>query len=64
MRFKTNKSVDRALQKFRSEEIVVQDVAVQLKVLKPGSVYSGLDIRAKAPLATSASSSKGPVLSK
>jgi hypothetical protein len=36
LRFKTNKSVDRAMQKFRAEEIVVQDVAVQVKVLKPG----------------------------
>jgi hypothetical protein len=50
LRFKTNKSVDRAMQKFRTEEIVVQDVAVQVKVLKPGG---GLKPTAK-PTKTSA----------
>ena len=35
VRFKTPKSVDRAMRKFLIEEIVVQDVAVQVKVLSP-----------------------------
>lgn len=35
VRFKTPKSVDRAMRKFLIEEIVVQDVAVQVKVLTP-----------------------------
>jgi len=34
VRFKSPKSVQRAMDKFRSEEIVVQDVAVMVKVLK------------------------------
>ena len=37
LRFKNNSAADRALSKFRSEEIVVQDVAVQVKVLRAGS---------------------------
>lgn len=35
VRFKNTKSVDRAMRKFLIEEIVVQDVAVQVKVLTP-----------------------------
>jgi len=35
VRFKNQKSVDRAMRKFLIEEIVVQDVAVQVKVLTP-----------------------------
>ena len=38
LRFKTEQSVDRALEKFRTEEIVVQDVAVHVKVLKSGTL--------------------------
>jgi hypothetical protein len=34
LRFKTSRAAERALQRFRTEEIVVQDVAVQVKVLK------------------------------
>jgi hypothetical protein len=41
LRFKANQSVGRAMKKFRREEIVVQDVAVHVKVLKPGSVNGG-----------------------
>lgn len=37
VRFKTKQAVEFALNKFRSEEIVVQDVAVQVKVLRPGN---------------------------
>jgi hypothetical protein len=29
------------MNKFRAEEIVVQDVAVQVRVLRPGSAYIG-----------------------
>ena len=36
LRFKSNQSVDLAMSRFRTEEIVVQDVAVQVKVLRPG----------------------------
>jgi len=36
LRFISNQSVDRAMSHFRTEEIVVQDVAVQVKVLRPG----------------------------
>lgn len=36
LRFKANNSVDRAMTRFRDGEIVVQDVAVQVKVLRPG----------------------------
>ena len=42
LRFKTEQSVDRALEKFRTEEIVVQDVAVHVKVLKSGT-FSEVD---------------------
>jgi RNA recognition motif-containing protein len=38
LRFKNNESVDRAMKKFQRQEVVVQDVAVQLKVVKPGAV--------------------------
>lgn len=38
LRFKNNESVDNAMKKFRKEEVVVQDVGVQLKVIKPGSM--------------------------
>jgi RNA recognition motif-containing protein len=38
LRFKNNESVDRAMKKFRKEEVVVQDVGVQLKVIKPGAI--------------------------
>jgi hypothetical protein len=49
LRFKANQSADRAMKKFRTEEIVVQDVAVHVKVLKPGSFYTGgLDSNATA----------------
>jgi hypothetical protein len=41
LRFKANQSVGRAMKKFRKEEIVVQDVAVHVKVLKPGSINGG-----------------------
>lgn len=37
LRFKTNHSVDLAMKCFQEEEIVVQDVAVQIRVLRPGS---------------------------
>mmetsp|Transcript_21952 Transcript_21952/g.61125 ORF Transcript_21952/g.61125 Transcript_21952/m.61125 type:complete len:135 (-) Transcript_21952:180-584(-) len=36
IRFKNSKSADLAMQRFRSGEIVVQDVSVQLIILKPG----------------------------
>lgn len=36
LRFKNVKSVERAMNKFRTEEIVVQDVAVQVRILEPG----------------------------
>jgi hypothetical protein len=35
VRFRHPKSVDRAMQKYRNNEIVVQDVAVEMKVLRP-----------------------------
>lgn len=35
VRFRSIQSVDRALRRYRDQEIVVQDVAIQLKVLKP-----------------------------
>ena len=41
LRFKQNESVDRAMKKFQREEVVVQDVGVQLKVIKPGAVEDG-----------------------
>lgn len=41
LRFKNNEAVDRAMKKFRKEEVVVQDVGVQLKVIKPGAVEDG-----------------------
>ena len=37
IRFKSNNAVKRVMGKFRSEEIVVDDVAVQLIVIKAGS---------------------------
>jgi len=37
VRFKSSKSVQRAMARFRTEEIVVQDVAVMIKVLKSDS---------------------------
>ena len=37
LRFKSNHSVDLAIKRFQEEEIVVQDVAVQMRVLRPGS---------------------------
>jgi len=41
VRFRTQKSVDRALRRYRSGEIVVEDVAILLKVLMPsGEVVS------------------------
>jgi RNA recognition motif-containing protein len=36
LRFKKVDSVDRAMKKFRKEEVVVQDVAVQLRVIQSG----------------------------
>lgn len=36
LRFKNGDSVDAAMKKYRKEEVVVQDVGVQLKVIKPG----------------------------
>jgi len=42
LRFKTNQSVDRAMKTFRTGEIVVQDVAVQVKLLRPGSTTGPL----------------------
>jgi RNA recognition motif. (a.k.a. RRM, RBD, or RNP domain) len=38
LRFKNIASVDAAMKKFRKEEVVVQDVGVQLKVIRPGMV--------------------------
>ena len=38
LRFKNPDYVDRAMKKFRKEEVVVQDVGVQLKVIKPGAI--------------------------
>jgi len=38
LRFKNNDSVDRAMKRFRKEEVVVQDVGVQLKVIKSGFI--------------------------
>ena len=37
LRFRSDDAVDRAMNKFRKEEVVVEDVAVQLRVIKPGS---------------------------
>jgi RNA recognition motif-containing protein len=37
LRFTNDDAVDRAMKKFRTEEVVVEDVAVQLRVIKPGS---------------------------
>lgn len=41
LRFKTGQAVDRALQKYRVAEIVVQDVGVQIRVLRAGASFSG-----------------------
>ncbi|KAL3909301.1 MAG: hypothetical protein SGILL_008138 [Bacillariaceae sp.] len=41
LRFKDNAAVDRAMKKFRNDQVVVQDVGVQLKVIKPGAVEDG-----------------------
>ncbi len=41
LRFINDESVDIAMKKFRKEEVVVQDVGVQLKVIKSGSVDDG-----------------------
>ena len=41
LRYKSDDAVDRAMNKFRTEEIVVEDVAVQLKVIKPGQEEGG-----------------------
>lgn len=43
LRFQANKSVDLAMKRFRTEEIVVQDVAVQVKVLRPGRTNLSAD---------------------
>jgi hypothetical protein len=43
LRFHAKKSVDLAMKRFRTEEIVVQDVAVQVKVLRPGSKNISVD---------------------
>lgn len=43
LRFKTNHSVDLAIKRFQEEEIVVQDVAVQMRVLRPGSTNAFAD---------------------
>lgn len=40
LRFKNADSLDAAMKKYRKEEVVVQDVGVQLKVIRPGSVES------------------------
>ena len=37
LRFTSDDAVDRAMKKFKTEEVVVEDVAVQLRVIKPGS---------------------------
>jgi RNA recognition motif-containing protein len=37
LRFTNDDAVDRAMKAFRTEEVVVEDVAVQLRVIKPGS---------------------------
>lgn len=49
LRFKSNQAVDRAMQRFRAEEIVVQDVAVQVKVLRPGSMNGPMEGEADIP---------------
>lgn len=36
LRFKSSNSVDRAMKKFRTSEVVVEDVAVQLKAIQTG----------------------------
>lgn len=41
VRFKSPKAVDLAMRKFLVEEIVVQDVAVQVKVLTPSASSNG-----------------------
>jgi hypothetical protein len=43
LRFKSNQSVDLAINRFRTGEIVVQDVAVQVKILRPGGNNSSSD---------------------
>ena len=43
LRFKSNNAVNRAMGKFRTEEIVVEDVAVQLIVIKAGLNSGGAD---------------------
>jgi ferric-dicitrate binding protein FerR (iron transport regulator) len=42
VRFRRLKSVERALRRYQSGEIVIQDVAVQVKVLKPND---DMDVR-------------------
>ena len=44
LRFKNVKAVDRAMKKFKNEEIVVQDVAVQVRILEPGGTTSAANI--------------------
>mmetsp|Transcript_24078 Transcript_24078/g.32013 ORF Transcript_24078/g.32013 Transcript_24078/m.32013 type:complete len:1012 (+) Transcript_24078:2-3037(+) len=44
VRFKSSKSVQRAIARFRTEEIVVEDVAVMIKVLKSDSPVESRDL--------------------
>lgn len=37
LRFKSREAVDRAMNEFRTNEVVVEDVAVQLKVIEAGT---------------------------
>lgn len=45
VRFKNKQSVDLVLKKFQHSEIVVQDVAVQVKALAQNAVYDDVDER-------------------
>ncbi len=56
VRYISAKSVDRALHEYRNGEIVVQDVAVQVKVLKSevGSLPGPSDLASPAPAVAAA----------
>merc|ERR1712183_548614 len=44
LRYRSDDAVIKAMEKFRNEEVVVEDVAVQLRVIKPGRRNGDRDV--------------------